>query len=198
MDVARSLKPPDAADARAQASLAHALARDVDAAFEAFVGRYQDRLFGFVLTLVGSRADAEDIAQDTFVSAYGALLRYDAERRQGLALRAWLFTIALNKVRNRARRAPALALDESAAFLADPSAGPPDRAEQAEAVATVRRALGALAPRYRMPVVLRHIEGLSYAEIAHVLQQPVGTAKANVHRGLALLRAAGDVGALAS
>ena len=54
-------------------------------------------------------------------------------------------------------------------------------------------ALGALAPRYRMPVVLRHLEGFSYDEIAEVLDQPAGTARANVHRGLALLRASKEL-----
>ena len=53
-----------------------------------------------------------------------------------------------------------------------------------------------LAPRYRMPVILRHIQGLSYDEIARVLDQPVGTAKANVHRGLVLLRGDCALGAL--
>ena len=84
--------------------LAAALAESVDAAYERFVEAYQHRLFGFVLTLVGNASEAEEIAQDAFVSAYKALCGYDAARRRKLALRAWLFTIALNKVRNRARR----------------------------------------------------------------------------------------------
>lgn len=173
----------------AQSRLAADLARDLDGNFERFVGRYGDRLFAFALTLTGNRSEAEEIAQDAFVSAYQALVRYEPERRRTLALRAWLFTIALNKVRNRARRAPTLEIPEDFSAPTAAKDGPEASAERSEAVATVRRALDALQPRYRMPVVLRHIEGLSYDEIATVLGQPVGTAKANVHRGLAMLRA---------
>ena len=95
----------------------------------------------------------------------------------------------LNKVRNRARRAPTLEIPKDFSAPGAHKDSPEASAERNEAVATVRRALESLQPRYRMPVVLRHIEGLSYDEIATVLGQPVGTAKANVHRGLAMLRA---------
>jgi RNA polymerase sigma-70 factor (ECF subfamily) len=185
------------ADERSQRTLAAGLADDLDANFEQFVERYQNRLYGFVFTLTGNHSEAEEIAQDAFVSAYSALQKYAAERRRQLSLRAWLFTIALNKVRNRARRAAPIELDDGLGLRADILEEPEVRAQQNEAVATVRRALDGLAPRYRMPVVLRHIQGLSYDEIAHVLQQPVGTAKANVHRGLALLRSSEEIGALA-
>jgi len=180
----------------AQSRLAADLARDLDGHFERLVERYGDRLFGFALTLTGSRSEAEEIAQDSFVSAYRALARYEPERRRTLALRAWLFTIALNKVRNRARRAPALEIPDDLALPTAVADGPEAFAERNEAVAAVRRALDDLQPRYRMPVVLRHIEGLSYDEIASVLGQPVGTAKANVHRGLAQLRGVEELGNL--
>jgi len=160
------------------------------------VQRYQDRLYGFVMTLIGNHADAEEIAQDSFVSAYRALQGYETARRSALALRPWLFTIALNKVRNRSRRAAPAALDDGMPLAVPACEGPEARAEAREAIAVLRTALENLAPRYRMPVVLRHIQGLSYDEIANVLQQPVGTAKANVHRGLALLRCSGKVAAL--
>ncbi len=179
-------------DALAQRALARALAHSVDANFDRFVEAYQHRLFGFVLTLVGNATEAEEIAHEAFVSAYSALSRYDAERRRTLALRAWLFTIALNKVRNRSRRRPALSLDDAVRDgdvpALDAAYEPENVVEADERVRAVRQALDALAPRYRMPVVLRHIEGLGYDEIAEILEQPVGTAKANVHRGLALLR----------
>ncbi len=175
-----------------QRALARALAHSVDASFDRFVEAYQHRLFGFVLTLVGNAAEAEEIAHDAFVSAYSALSGYDAERRRTLALRAWLFTIALNKVRNRSRRRPALSLDDAvrdgAVPALDAAYEPENVLEADERVRAVRAALESLAPRYRMPVVLRHLEGLGYDEIAEILEQPVGTAKANVHRGLALLR----------
>jgi RNA polymerase sigma-70 factor, ECF subfamily len=176
--------------------LAADLARDVDRAFERFVKCYQHRLYGFALTLTRDPHEAEEVAQATFVAAYEALLRYDEPRRKNLALRPWLFTIALNRVRNRARRAPFLPLDEASAALAPSLDAPENAAERDEAVAAVQAELQTLAPRYRVPVVLRHIHELTYDEIAQVLRQPVGTAKANVHRGLGMLRASAKLGAL--
>ena len=83
--------------------LARALAADLDLAFEALVRGYQHRLYGFALRLTGSPRDAEEIAQDAFVRAYRALVRYPAERIATLQVRAWLFQIAMNVTRNRAR-----------------------------------------------------------------------------------------------
>jgi RNA polymerase sigma-70 factor (ECF subfamily) len=185
------------ADGTAQRRLAAAMAHDLDRHFEAFVVAYQDRLFGFVLTLVGNAAEAEEVAQDAFVSAYNALRTYDAQRIRALSLRAWLFTIALNKVRNRARKRPGVSLDDARAGGFDPagdgSEWPEVAVERDERIAALRSALERLAPRYRVPVLLRHIEGFSYEEIAAAIGQPVGTAKSNVHRGLALLRASGNL-----
>jgi RNA polymerase sigma-70 factor (ECF subfamily) len=177
------------------------LVADLDSAFEALVRAYQDRLYAFGLRLTGSPSDAEEIAQDAFVRAYRALSRYPAERIQALKLRAWLFQVTVNVVRNRARvRRPA----ERPLTSADGSRDglpevPADAAEQPEQVAErhavqdqVAAVVATLPPRYREAVVLRHIQGLSYQEIAAVLGQPPGTVKSNVHRGVALLRAALD------
>jgi len=179
------------ADDRIQSEVAAALARDVDANFERLVTTYRDRIFAFVLNLVADRWVADEIAQETFVAAYRALCGYAASRRRALSIRAWLYTIALNRLRNRARArssAPSVPLDDMHS-LADTREGPQARAERAETASELRAALARLALRYRTPVVLRHIDGRPYTEIAEILEQPVGTVKANVHRGLALLRA---------
>jgi RNA polymerase sigma-70 factor (ECF subfamily) len=151
-------------------------------------------MYAFALRLTGSRQDAEESTQDAFVRAYRALESYAPERRRELHLRAWLYRIVLNVVRNRVRR-HALTLVPIDAPLEDRLPGT-DR-EQPEAVAVrqeVRRWLGAaiadLPSRYGTAVVLRHVQGLSYAEAAEVLDQPIGTTKSDVHRGLRLLRQA--------
>jgi RNA polymerase sigma factor (sigma-70 family) len=186
------------ADRRTEQEIGAALARDVDGAFERFAKTYQDRLFAYVLNLTANPAVAEDVAQETFVNAYSALQKYTPARRRALALRAWLYTIALNRVRNLARSpaAKSISLDGPAAtdrqlplHLIDPRAGPAIAVERHETLGELRAALGRLELRYRGAVVLRHIEGREYAEIAAILGQPVGTVKSNVHRGLALLRA---------
>jgi RNA polymerase sigma-70 factor (ECF subfamily) len=180
--------------------LVKCLAADLDASFDVLVLTYQTRLFGFALRLTGNPQDAEEIAQDAFVRAYRALQGYPCERVMLLALRPWLFRIALNVARNRARgrrlRLVRLAeqdgepRDEAATLLANAHDGPEAAAERAALAAQLAALVAALPPRYRAAVVLRHVEGLSYREVADVLGQPIGSAKANVHRGVQLLRAA--------
>jgi RNA polymerase sigma-70 factor (ECF subfamily) len=172
--------------------LAAALAVDLDSSFEHLVRTYQDRLFGFAWRLTGSRQDAEDCTQDAFIRAYRALERYPTEQRRTLQVKAWLYRITLNVVRNRVRR-PAfasVAVDGHVAdWLPDGNAEQPDAVvESAETHRQLACLIERLPPRYQVAVVLRHVQGLSYAEAAAVLEQPVGTTKSDVHRGLRLLR----------
>jgi RNA polymerase sigma-70 factor (ECF subfamily) len=179
------------------------LATDLDASFERLVLGHQDRLYTIALRLLGDPRDAEEVAQDAFVRAYRALASYEPMRIREMRLRPWLATIAINLCRNRARRrtlqlvsleAPTHGdpdeggLGAVATSLADPAGGPLE--------ATVRHAstrhwaalLASLPALYRMPIILRHVDGLSYEEMSTVLGRPEGTLKAQVHRGLALLR----------
>jgi RNA polymerase sigma-70 factor (ECF subfamily) len=174
--------------------LASALATDLDGHFERFVRVFQDRIYAFALRLTASRQDAEEATQDTFVRAYRALAQYPPERRETLRLQPWLYQIALNVVRNRVRR-PRLALvsvDGAEQATAEPHEQPEEVALRAEGAERVARLLLGLPRRYATAVVLRHVQGLSYAELAEVLGQPIGTAKSDVHRGLRLLREALD------
>ena len=176
--------------------LAAALAEDLDGSFDRLVLTHQDRIYAFGLRLTGSPRDAEEIAQDAFVRAYRALASYPPERVRALALRPWLYRIALNVFRNavRGRRLQLVSLDHSENGRyqepEDDEAGRPEpRLEQAETGDVLAGLVAALPERYRVAVVLRHVEGLGYAEIARLLGQPLGTVKANVHRGVRLLRA---------
>ncbi len=172
-----------------------ALADDLAGSFEHLVLSYQDRLYSFALRMAGNREDAEEVTQDAFVRAYRALQGYPPERTRSLMLRPWLYQITLNLSRNRARRrrTALVSLDELASRdgkdLADRDrSGPDELAEQAEQLEILKAGLQALPARYRAAVILRHVEGLSYKEIAVTLGHPVGTVKANVHRGIDLLR----------
>jgi RNA polymerase sigma-70 factor (ECF subfamily) len=178
-------------------TLLAALADDVDLAFEALVRARQDRLFSIALRMLGDRTEAEDAAQDAFIRAYRALAAWEPTRILELHLDAWLATIVVNVVRTRSRRRGAAAARESLTFLDEldhPSGAPAEtphgnvaRREASEAWAVRLRALP---ERYRAPIVLRHVDGLGYDEIGEALDRPPGTVKAQVHRGLALLRAA--------
>lgn len=180
--------------------LAADLARDLDASFEAVVLDHQDRLFSIALRMLGDRGAAEEAAQDAFVRAYRALATYDADRIRELRLRPWLATIVLNLCRTRigrraARGAAPLSFDIETSPLPEPVATDATTSPVAvmERHAERERWAGLLAclpPAYRAAVVLRHVDGLSYPELATALGRPEGTVKAQVHRGLAMLRTA--------
>jgi len=169
------------------------LARDAHAAFGDLVAAHQDLVYGVGLRVVRDPALAEDVAQEAFVSAYRALCRFDAERIAALRVRPWLARIALNTARNslRARR-PAESLDEAVQPPAPAAEEPLSLAQRREERSTWARLLAGLPERYRLAVALRHVEGLSYQELAATLRRPAGTVKSDVHRGVALLRAAYD------
>jgi len=179
--------------------LIDAVARDLDGAFEAVVLAHQDRLYSIALRMLGDARDAEEAAQDALVRAYRALATYSEDRIRELRLRAWLATIVLNLCRSRiARRAAIgrapLSLDAAEPGTLDPKAderaGPADTTVRRDARRRWAGLLLTLPPAYRSAVVLRHVDGLSYPEVATALDRPEGTVKAQVHRGLAMLRTA--------
>ena len=175
------------------ADLRPALAANLDAAFPAFVAAENNRIYAIALRLTGRPADAEDLAQDTLVRAYRALGTWDEDRIRALNVRPWLASIVVNLARNRARSrlsrpATVSLVDELAHPQILAHETPHGRLEQREDAQRWAERLLALPQRYRAPLVLRHVDGLSYEEIGKALDRPTGTVKAQVHRGIALLR----------
>ncbi|MBM4408011.1 MAG: sigma-70 family RNA polymerase sigma factor [Chloroflexi bacterium] len=179
--------------------LAVSLAGDLDGSFEQLVRDHQDRLYSLALRYLGDASDAEELTQDAFVRAYRALAGYEPQRRRELQVRPWLSTIVLNLCRNRARRVrPAqVDLDGLDAVATHAVQGRNGAAGQPETHALLRedaevwaRRVRALPARYREPLLLRYVDDLAYAEISTALGIPEGTLRAQVHRGLALLRSA--------
>lgn len=154
------------------------LAHDIDRAFPDLVAAFGDDLTSGMRRLAGP--DADDLVQETFLRAYRALRSYDPARVRSIDLRAWMWTIALNVGRNHWRRSSR----QPVPLVED--IGAPDP-EPADARAWDRR-LGALSLSQRRAVVLRHVVGLSYPEIADVTGRPEATTRSDVARGLARLR----------
>jgi RNA polymerase sigma-70 factor (ECF subfamily) len=155
------------------------------------VAHHQDLVYGIALRSTKRPADAEDLAQDTFIRAYRALVDYDAARIRDLRLRGWLAAIVSNLGRNRARRKPpaSAGLDTvPQAAVIDGAPQPEHLVERRETAQSWSVRLAALPPRYRRAVELRHVSGLSYPELAEALERPLGTVKSDVHRGVKLLR----------
>lgn len=163
--------------------LAKRLARDLDGSFEALVEEHQRRLFAIAMRFTADHHEAEDATQDAFVRAYKALVAYEPDRIRALDVRAWLTTIALNALRNRRRsKRPALVcLDRSGEIQAMTVTVPDAPNELATLILR-------LPLRMRAAIVLRYVDEMGYEEIASTLGVPVGTAKSDVHRGLARLR----------
>jgi RNA polymerase sigma-70 factor (ECF subfamily) len=157
-------------------------------AFEELVIAYQHRVFGVALRMLGSRGEAEEIAQETFLRAYRALPEFRGEARLG----TWLYAIAsrlcLNRLASPARR---LARDDPDALTEAPSPEPDAVAalERAELDGAVREAIAALPEDRRIVVILRDLEGLSYEEIAEVLALEPGTVRSRLHRARMDLKA---------
>jgi RNA polymerase sigma-70 factor (ECF subfamily) len=159
----------------------------VERLFERMVDEHQDRLFALGYALTGNRHDGEEVAQDTLLRAYRALLTYPPERIRELKQKAWLHRIAVNVARNRYRglRPRIVELNGSEQ---DAAPGPESRAMHRMEMDGVAASLAGLPPRYREAVVLRFVQELSYGEAAEALGVPVGTVKSNVHRALKMLR----------
>ena len=146
--------------------LCERLARDLDGSFDDLVNALGDDVYSGLRRMHGDAA--ADLTQETFIRAYRALGTYDTERIRALRLRGWIWTIALNLGRNHVR----------------------DRSRRPQPIdsALWQTRLGSLPNAQRRAVVLRHVVGLSYAELAHALDRPEGTVKADVNRGLARLK----------
>ena len=170
-------------------ALAHA--GDVEA-FGRLVERNQHYVYNAVYHLVGDERDAEDIAQDVFVKAYRSIGRFEGRSK----FSTWLYGIMLNSVRSfwrRRTRRPRLVQDaaEEDERAHDPAAegrNPFEESVRGERVEAVRAAIARLDEDLREIVVMRDIRGLSYEELADVLDLPDGTVKSRLHRARSALK----------
>ncbi|MFN0149931.1 MAG: sigma-70 family RNA polymerase sigma factor [bacterium] len=162
-----------------------------EGAFEELVRRFQAPVLNLAYRVVRDWDESQDVAQEAFVKAYGALNRYDAT----YPFKVWLFRITTNVAIDhlRRRRGGTVSLDaprypgsddDSGWDIADDaSPGPGDGIESAQRREILDIALAKLAPPLRAAIVLRHVEDLSYEEIAATLGIPLGTVKIRIHRG---------------
>ena len=169
-----------------------------DAAYRELIRRYERPVFSLIIRMVRDRETAEDLAQETFIKVLNHIDRYRPEFR----FSSWLFKISNNVAIDhlRRRQLPTISMD-----------GAPDAATQAQIEATsfdvdsraenaleelearelgtaIERAIGKLRPEYRSCIMLRHVEGRSYEEIAATLDLPLGTVKTYIHRARHELR----------
>lgn len=165
-------------------------------AFDWLVTHYQAPVFNLAYGILGDAADAADVTQEVFLKAFRGIRRFGHRS----SLKTWLYRIAVREALNHRRwcwrhlrgqmslesREP----DSPPIEVADDGVGPFDRLVSREAQELVRRALAAVPAVFRGAVVLRDIEGMSYEDIAEVLDVSVGTVKSRILRGRRALRQA--------
>ena len=162
-------------------------------AFGELVIRYQDRLCNALCGILNSPDDARDVAQDAFVQAFQQLKTFRGQS----AFYSWLFRIALNAAASQRRRTRRKAASIDAA-REQAGGDPPDRhpdAAPSHAMETNERRAGRskrrwprLPAEFRVPLVLKEIDGMKYHEIAAVIGCPVGTVRSRIHRARTELR----------
>jgi RNA polymerase sigma-70 factor, ECF subfamily len=184
---ARSISSEPSAD---ETQLVRAAQAGDGRAFAEIVRRYQRAMYRLAYGFVRSPADADDVAQETFVRAYQALGRF----RVGEPLYPWLAriasNIALSQLRRR-RRKPETPLEPllEAGQQWGTDDDPADRAASAEQTRHLREAMAELKPEHQAVLVLRVVEDLSYEEIAKALGVPPGTVMSRLSRARAELKA---------
>jgi RNA polymerase sigma-70 factor (ECF subfamily) len=185
------------ADGAESSELLAELAGDLDQGFTALYQAHRQVVFSTALRVSGRWADAEDLTAEAFLRAYRALRGYRRDRIMALRPRPWLVTILLNIWRNDQRtrgRRPAEAPLAAGAGAADDADGPQALAEGRETRRELAGLLLELPEQQRVAVVLRHVSGLTLAEISAVLGTGEGTVKSHISRGLSKLRALDPAG----
>ena len=167
-------------------------------AFRELLRRYERPVFALLYRMVRDRAQAEDLAQETFVKILNGIRSYRPEFK----FSSWVFKIANNVAIDHLRRrgldtislhgAPDATTPERIAAttlqLPDRRETPLEELEARELGSAIERAIGRLRPEYRSCILLRHVEGHSYEEIADMLELPLGTVKTYIHRARNELR----------
>jgi RNA polymerase sigma-70 factor (ECF subfamily) len=170
------------------------------------VRSYQDKIFGLIFRMLGSREEAEDVAQEVFVTVFKSIDSFRGDSRFG----TWLYRIAVNHCKNRikylrrrAHRSTA-ELDEQAehalfhatpggatqhSTLGQAEARPDEALEGVQLEQIVQRAIQQLDEEHRTLLVLRDVEELSYEEIVEITGLPEGTVKSRLHRSRLVLKA---------
>jgi RNA polymerase sigma-70 factor (ECF subfamily) len=188
----------DAANAPVQreADLIASLRAGMEDAYETLIQRFEHPVFNLVSRLLDDPVDAADVVQEVFLKVF----RNIGSFRQDASLKTWIYRIAVNEARNHRRwfsrhRRQEVGLDAEPGeahgyedWLPDPGRSPFEAAVDQETQAMIEEALQQVNPSFRAALVLREIEGLSYEEIAEILDISLGTVKSRILRGRDALR----------
>lgn len=165
-------------------------------AYDILMQKYEKKVYNLCYRMVNNAEDAADLAQEVFLKAYRALT--DFRGQSGFS--TWLYRIAVNacrdELRKRRKKPPVLSLDKPLETeegelhfeAADTAPGPLETALRGELQREIQGLLSKLPRNYRTVIILRDLQGLSYEEIASVLEINLGTLKSRLNRARSLLR----------
>ena len=193
---------PDELAALPDADVVRLAQQGRELAFRELVRRYERPVFSLVFRMVRDRELAEDLSQDSFVKVLNHIDRYSPEFK----FSSWLFKIANNVAIDHLRRrridtismhgsphaSTASEIEASSLDLEDDQESALDQLESKELGSAIEKAIARLRPEYRACIMLRHVEGRAYEEIAATLDLPLGTVKTYIHRARHELRKALD------
>lgn len=160
-----------------------------EAAFEALVRRYEVKIRRLAYGFLRDAAAAEDVAQDTFVQAFRRLSSLTSPK----AFSSWLYRIAVNQSHDELRRRSRVSVAQDDELESSLERQRSTSSQESAAHSRLdrrllQRALAGLPEKYRTPLLLKDVEGMTYAEIAESLDWPMGTVQIRVHRGRLRLR----------
>jgi RNA polymerase sigma-70 factor (ECF subfamily) len=167
-------------------------------AYRELLGRYQRPVFSIIYRMIRDREQAEDLAQETFVRVFNNIDRYDPRYK----FSSWIFKIATNLTIDWIRRkeldtvsidgsrnaVTAEQIEATSITIASQDENPEELLEAKELGEEIEGAISKLRPEYKAAILLRHVEGREYQEIAEILSLPLGTVKTYIHRGRNELR----------
>ena len=157
-------------------------------AFNDLINGYKRQIFSLIYRMVGNAADAEDLAQDTFIKAFRSIGLYDNK----YPFHTWLFKIAHNTSIDflRVNKHAALTIDDAENPIDIEDQGPSleEKAEHLSQKELIERQLATLPPPYREILMLRHQQELSYEEISQSLEIPIGTVKVRLFRAREIMK----------
>jgi RNA polymerase sigma-70 factor, ECF subfamily len=176
-----------------ESALVSDLRRGVEAAYESLIQRFEQPVFNIVSRLMDDPCDAADVVQEVFLKVFRNINSF----RQDSSLKTWIYRIAVNEARNHRRwfsrhRRQEVGLERDSLaegtdvpqeWLPDPGRSPFELALDRETQQLIEDALLQVNPKFRAALVLREIEGLSYEEIAEILDVSLGTVKSRILRG---------------
>lgn len=155
-------------------------------AFEELVKRYERQIYSLAYRLTNNYHDAVDLTQDVFLHLYKVLDKFDGDRK----FFPWMYRIATNVCYNALKKKPkeTSTLDNVIEFVSDQKSRPEENYESKEVRETVHKAIAELPENFRIPMVLRYLEDLSYQQISEVTELPVSTIETRLYRGRIMLQ----------